>query len=95
MVKFTLDDKINAIKLYLSEKESYESIGRSLKTNGITIMEWVKRYENHGLEAFKKSYTSYMAQFKLDVLNYMNEHGASLREAAISIWRETLSFTCT
>jgi hypothetical protein len=42
MVKFTLDDKINAINLYLSEKESYESIGRSLKTDGITIMEWVK-----------------------------------------------------
>ncbi|MFY0519909.1 helix-turn-helix domain-containing protein, partial [Lysinibacillus sp. UGB7] len=59
MVKFTLDDKINAIELYLSEKESYESIGRLLKTDGITIMEWVKRYDYHGLEAFKKSYTRY------------------------------------
>ncbi len=83
MVKFTLDDKINVIELYLSEKESYESIGRLLKTDGITIMEWVKRYDYHGLEAFKKSYTRYSAQFKLDVLNYMNEHGASSRKAAI------------
>ena len=46
-------------------------------------MEWVKRYKYHGIAAFRKSYTSYSAQFKLDVLNYKNEHGASSREAAV------------
>ena len=34
------------------------------------------------IKAFKKRYTSYSAQFKLDVLNYMNEHGTSVRETA-------------
>ena len=33
----------------------------------------------NGVEAFIKRYTTYTAQFKLDVLNYMNEHGTSLK----------------
>ena len=33
-------------------------------------------------EAFKKRYTNYSSQFKLDVLNYMNEHGTSINETA-------------
>ena len=47
-----------------------------------SILNWVKQYEYHGVEAFKKRYTNYTAQFKLDVLNYMNEHGTSLNETA-------------
>ena len=31
---------------------------------------------------FKKSYTAYSADYKLKVLNYINEHGTSIREAA-------------
>ena len=34
------------------------------------------------IEAFEKRYTNYSAQFKLDVLNYMNEHGTSINETA-------------
>ena len=40
---------------------------------------WIKQYEYHGIEAFEKRYTTYTLQFKLDVLNYMNEHGTSIR----------------
>ncbi len=37
-------------------------------------MNWVRQYQHDGEEGlFKKSYTSYSTQFKLDVLNYMNE----------------------
>jgi transposase-like protein len=40
------------------------------------------QYEHHGEDAFKKSYTSYSAQFKLDVLTYMNDNGTSPNETA-------------
>ena len=46
------------------------------------LREWIKRYESSGEKAFKKRYTFYSAQYKLDVLNYMNEHGTSIRETA-------------
>lgn len=41
------------------------------------------QYEVNGIEGlYKKSYSNYSAQFKLDVLNYMNDHGASPNETA-------------
>ena len=42
----------------------------------------MKQYEYNGVEAFIKRYTNYTQQFKLDVLNYMTEHGTSLHETA-------------
>jgi transposase-like protein len=43
---------------------------------------WVRLYEHHGEKAFIKPYTSYSTQFKLDVLEYMNEMGTSSVETA-------------
>ncbi|NSW39758.1 helix-turn-helix domain-containing protein, partial [Bacillus sp. Xin1] len=54
------------------------SIGASVST----IRTWVIQYKHNGVEAFIKSYASYSAQFKLDVLNYMNDQGTSSDEAA-------------
>ena len=34
-------------------------------------------------DLLKKSYTNYTAQFKLDVLNYMNDNGTSPNETAV------------
>ncbi|WP_423243515.1 transposase [Bacillus thuringiensis] len=42
----------------------------------------MRRYESSGENAFEKHYTSYSTQYKLDVLNYMNEQGTSIRETA-------------
>ena len=82
MAKFTAEDKIAAVKRYLEGKESYTSIGDSIGTSESIVRNWVNQYRHHGVQAFIKSYTSYSAQFKLDVLNYMNEHGASSYESA-------------
>lgn len=46
------------------------------------VIKWVQRYQHHGTEAFLKPYAGYSIQFKLDVLNYMNEQGTSIRETA-------------
>jgi transposase-like protein len=82
MVKFTLEDKLAAIQRYLEGTESYKSIGASIGTSDNIVRTWVMQDQHHGAEAFKKSYTSYSAQFKLDVLNYMNDHGTSPNETA-------------
>ena len=49
-------------------------------TDHKAILNWAKQYEYNGVEAFIKRYTNYSAQFKLDVLNYMIEHGTSIHE---------------
>ncbi|MDF9762209.1 transposase [Peribacillus simplex] len=46
------------------------------------IQGWVRLYQIQGADGFKKSYTSYSAEFKIDVLNYMNETGISSYDAA-------------
>ena len=82
MAKFTSEEKLQAALRYLEGRESLNEIAKSMGVHSSGILKWVKQYEHNGVEAFIKRYTNYSAQFKLDVLNYMIEHGMSLRETA-------------
>jgi transposase-like protein len=83
MAKFNTEDKLAAVQRYLEGNESYRSIGVSIGTSESVVMNWVAQYKHHGVKGIcKKSYTSYSSQFKLDVLNYMNDHGTSPNETA-------------
>jgi transposase len=82
MAKFTAEEKLQAALRYTEGKESFREIAKSIGVDHKAIQIWVKQYEYHGIEAFVKRYTNYSAQFKLDVLNYMIEHGTSLLETA-------------
>lgn len=100
MAKFSAEDKLGAVQRYLNSGESYESIGKSIGAVGKSIEKWVKQFEHHGVHAFIKQYTKYTPQFKLDVLNFMTEHGTSLLETAaifniaahssIVVWKKQL-----
>ncbi|MFJ8246779.1 IS3 family transposase [Peribacillus asahii] len=100
MAKFTPEEKLQAVLRYLKGNESSREIAKSLGTDNKAILKWVKQYEYNGVKAFVKRYTNYSQQFKLDVLNYMIEHGTSLVEtaaifkiaapSAISTWRKQL-----
>ncbi len=98
MAKYTSEEKLQAAVRYLEGKESSVEIAKSMGTDHRAILKWVKQYEYNGVEAFSKRCTNYAAQFKLDVLNYMIEHGTSLNETAaifgiaapstISVWKK-------
>ena len=83
MTKFNIEKKLEAVKRYRSGHEAIREIARSMGVNYETVRMWIKQYEHHGVKAFEKSYTSYNLQFKLDVLNHLNEHGTSPNEAAV------------
>ncbi|PEL22166.1 IS3 family transposase [Bacillus toyonensis] len=82
MTKFTAEEKLAAVQSYLEGVGGYDAVGASMGAAASTIRTWVIQYKHNGVEAFIKSYASYSAQFKLDVLNYMNEQGTSSDEAA-------------
>ncbi|MFF0830184.1 IS3 family transposase [Brevibacillus sp. NPDC003359] len=82
MTKFSTEDKLSAVHRYLNGKESFALISSSMGTAKSEVIKWVQHYHHHGAEAFMKSYAGYSVQFKLDVLNYMNEQGTSIRETA-------------
>ncbi len=61
-------------------QKAEKTIAKSIEVTPSLLREWIRRYGSSGENAFEKRYTSYSTQYKLDVLNYMNEHGTSIRE---------------
>lgn len=82
MTRFTIDEKIQAVMGYKKGSDSLKAIAKSIGIHHSVFLSWIRQYEYHGDAAFKKRYTSYSLQDKLDVLNYMNEFGTSVRETA-------------
>ena len=82
MGKFTFEDKLNAVGAYLEGKESYRDIGKRIGIDFKSIIKWVTLYQNQGEVGLKTKYTNYPVQFKIDVLNYINETGSSLLDTA-------------
>lgn len=82
MAKFTAEQKITGVKEYLSGSEGQRIIANRIGVDISVLRNWIKQYELHGEDAFVKRYTNYSAQYKLDVLNYMNDNGTSINETA-------------
>ena len=82
MAKMNPEDKLAAVQRYVNGKESSRKVAADIGVSHRYLLTWVKQYEHNGVEAFVKRYTNYTKQFKLDVLNYMTEHGTSLYETA-------------
>lgn len=82
MSKYTLEVKLQAVKRYLTGNESYQTIAESIGVAKSQVITWVKLFEVQGEKGFKKCYTSYSSEFKLHVLNFMNETGTSFLETA-------------
>ncbi len=78
--KFSESEKLAAVQRYVDGNESCKAIANTLGMDKSDLLLLIKRYEYHGVKAFIKSYTKYSTQYKLDVLNYMSEHGTSIRE---------------
>ena len=83
LTKYTIDEKSNAVLEYLEGKKSYKSIAQERNVGLSPLKRWVARYLKHGMEGLVSSYTNYTLPFKLEVLKYMNEYGASINETAV------------
>lgn len=84
MSKFTEEQKWKAVQSYLLGKDSYHGIAERVGIDHKSIIKWVALYKEHGMEGLKlRGYTIYSNEFKLDVLKYMIETGASLLDIAV------------
>lgn len=82
MAKFTAEKKLEVVQKYLNYEGGYKYLSELYGTSRSTIQKWILQYQYHGEEGLINNYTNYTVQFKLDVLNYMNEQGTSLYETA-------------
>lgn len=82
MAKFTTEERIQLVLRYINGNESLKEIAQEMDLDRSLLSGWVRLYEKHGVDAFTAGYTSYSVEFKMDVLNYMNEMGMSSIDTA-------------
>ncbi|MGG3522032.1 IS3 family transposase [Bacillus pseudomycoides] len=81
MAKYSLETKLAAVHAYLNGVESFKTISQKQDVTITQLKKWVAKFQEHGLKGLQKTYTNYSAEFKMNVLNYINETGASVEEA--------------
>ena len=81
MGKYSLEIKLAAVQDYINGSESIRAVANKFNISKTRVHHWVKKYEYHGINGLKGIYTNYSQEFKMDVLNYIDETGASCEEA--------------
>lgn len=82
MTKYNPAFKLKLVKQCLAGN----STNRVAVKNGIghsILQRWVRSYQQHGLPGLAKQYSRYDAQFKLNVLQRIDQDGLSDQQAAI------------
>jgi transposase-like protein len=82
MAKVSAEQRIQAVQRYLNGNEPMIEIAKDIGVSEQIVSEWVRRYQKNGVDTFLKSYTKYPADYKMNVLNYMNETGISSIDTA-------------
>ena len=82
MAKMSPEQKLAAVQRYINGKESSRTVAADFGISHRYLLSLVKQHEHNGVETFVRRYTNYTKAFKLDVLNYMTEHGTSFNETA-------------
>ncbi len=82
MSKYTNEFKLQIVKDYETLKLGYKTLSKKYGVQGSLLRKWIYGYQIHGASYFDKRQQSYTYKFKLDVLQYMEEHGLSVMRAA-------------
>jgi transposase len=81
MTKYSLDTKLAAVHAYLDGVESFKQTAQKHNVSTTMLKKWVAKFREHGLSSIQETYTNYSVEFKMDVLNYIKNMGASIEEA--------------
>lgn len=83
MTRITGEMKLQAVLAYLNRNEGHRTIANEAHIDPAALRFWVKLYEYHGEMAFlPREKQNYDASFKLRVLQWLYDQGASIRETA-------------
>lgn len=82
MGKYSLEIKMSAVQEYRNGPQSIREVAHKFNIPKTGLHQWVRKYEHHGIDGLKDTYTNYSQAFKMDVLNYITETGASSEEAS-------------
>ncbi len=86
MAKYTDEFKLKVVKAYLEGYLGYKLLAREFKvSNECQIKRWVRAYKEFGEAGLRRKNVKqvYSVQFKLDILKFMKQTGASYQDTAI------------
>jgi len=86
MAKYSEEFKLQLVKEYVDGTLGYRRLARKYGLPSSTpIKRWVRAYQAFGQEGLQKKQTNqvYSVQFKVDVLHFMKQTGASYQDTAI------------
>ena len=82
--KFSLADKERAVKLYLNDGYSYNSIAKKLSTSDTLISLWVENYERYGIDGLSpRNKIHYSVEYKLNLLQKIEKEKLSLPQVSV------------
>lgn len=82
MTKYSSELNIQAVLTYLKGTASYKTIADQFNISLTPLKDWMALYNANGEEAFDSSNTNYDGNFKMDVLNFINDFGVTPNKAA-------------
>jgi transposase len=74
--------KISSVEHYMKGTSSFKDTANLFGVTLTALITWVAQYKEQGTEGLTSRYTNYDIRFKMDVISYMNDTGASYLEAA-------------
>ena len=86
MTKFNLELRISIVTQYLTGISSIQLARKYHIANNETILLWVHRFNRFGIAGLKPRPMNleYSSEFKIEVLNWKQQHQASLSETVLS-----------
>lgn len=94
MAKYNEKFKLQVVQEYLNGPLSYTSLAKKYAIpSKSTLQQWIKAYQEFGLEGLKRKgkKATYSVQFKMDVLHFMKQTGASYSDTATTFGMNNLS----
>ncbi|WP_139148954.1 helix-turn-helix domain-containing protein, partial [Alkalicoccus daliensis] len=85
MTMYSEEFKLMIVKEYMQGELGYRLLAKKYLIPSVTpIKRWVRAYQHYGVKGVQKprSKPVYSVQFKLHVLHFRNQTGASLQETA-------------
>ncbi len=80
--KYSFELKLEIVQKYLGEHIPVTKLVKMYQIDAGTIQQWIGSYVEHGEEGLTHTRQSYTGDFKVSVVEYMHDTGASARKTA-------------
>ncbi len=80
--KYTLDLKLEIVNHFFDDHFSKKELAQIYKVDKGDIQKWTDVYREHGIDGLNNNCQKYTGEFKVSVVEYMHNTGASARKTA-------------